>query len=57
MKVGGLTIWKELTIGVQQLVRLLLTIILSTLEWTCPLKIGKGNKKLVEEEANRKFST
>ena len=30
MKVGGIKIWRELTIGVQQLVKLLLTIILST---------------------------
>ena len=30
MKVGGIRTWKELTTGVQQVVRLLLTIILST---------------------------
>ena len=31
MKAGGIKTWKELTIGVQQLLRLFLAIILSTL--------------------------
>ena len=32
MKVGGIKTWKELTIGVQHLVNLLLTIVVSTLD-------------------------
>ena len=46
MKVVGIKIWKELTIGVQQLVKLLLTIILSILGLS--FKFGDGATESTE---------